>query len=124
MYRIPSVTRLVTTSALILITTACATQEPGLYGWGNYQSETYSYFRADSAPQEQIAHLEETLQKISAKNQTPPPGFHAHLGMLYAQVGEADKAVSAFQTEKSRFPESAKYMDFLLAKYTKAAKDK
>lgn len=97
----------------------CATREPTLYQWENYQPEVYEYFKDKTGPEDQIAKLEEALEKIRAKNHMPPPGFHAHLGMLYAQTGQADKAISEFTTEKALFPESATYMDFLLAKYSK-----
>lgn len=50
---------------------------------------------------------------------TPPPGFHAHLGMLYAQQGQDDQALQALLTEKTLFPESTTYIDFLLAKIKK-----
>lgn len=96
----------------------CATPEPSLYQWENYQPEVYEYFKARTGPEEQIAKLEEAAEKIRSKNRIAPPGFHAHLGMLYAQTGKADKAVAEFQAEKAQFPESGRYMDFLLAKYS------
>ena len=97
----------------------CATKQTSLYQWENYQPEVYEYFKAKTGPEEQIAQLEESLEKIRAKGHVPPPGFHAHLGMLYAQVGSADKAIPEFKTEKELFPESATYMDLLLSKYSK-----
>lgn len=59
------------------------------------------------------------LQKIRSSGKTPPPGYHAHLGMLYASLGKDDQMVQQFQTEKQLFPESAAYMDFLLKKAKK-----
>ena len=63
--------------------------------------------------------LERDLQKIRSSGKTPPPGYHAHLGMLYASLGKDDQMVQQFQTEKQLFPESAAYMDFLLKKAKK-----
>jgi hypothetical protein len=51
-----------------------------------------------------------------------PPGFHAHLGMLYSIAGKSDQMVAQFEDEKKLFPESATYMDFLLAKVKKGDK--
>src|SRR5690606_41312665 len=51
---------------------------------------------------------------IRARGQTPAPGYHAHLGMLYAQIGRSDQVAQRFQTEAELFPESRPYMEFLL----------
>jgi hypothetical protein len=45
-----------------------------------------------------------------------PPGYHAHLGFLYFQVGKPDQALQSLQTEKALFPESTVYMDRLIAR--------
>lgn len=60
------------------------------------------------------------MQKIRANGNTPPPGFHAHLGLLYSGIGKDDQMVQQWQTEKALFPEAAAYMDFLLKKFKKA----
>nr|WP_051516737.1 DUF4810 domain-containing protein [Herbaspirillum sp. RV1423] len=105
----------------LLVLTGCATRQPPLYGWGSYQQEVYQYFKADGSKsnEEQILALEETAQKSRAKGETLPPGYHAHLGLLYANAGKEDLVVQEFETEKTLFPESAPYMDFLLRKFKK-----
>ena len=40
--------------------------------------------------------------------------MHAHLGLLYSSLGNDAAAAEPLRTEKSLFPESAAYMDFLL----------
>ena len=96
--------------------TGCATQPRPLYYWGEYQSQQYAYFKKQDTPQAQLAKLDETANKAASQNLPLPPGFNAHLGLLYLQSGQGGKAQMAFQTEKARFPESAAYMDFLLKK--------
>ncbi len=100
--------------------TGCGTSQstPSLYQWDGYQPQVYEYFKGQTDPQAQIDALEKSLQQIRAKGKRPPPGFHAHLGMLYASVGKDQQAVDAFQAEKQSFPESSTYMDFLLRKST------
>jgi hypothetical protein len=90
----------------------CASQKP-LYQWEDYQSQVHDYFKGE-AKEEQIAELEKGLEKIKAKNGATPPGYHAHLGMLYSMLGKDDQMVQEFQTEKALFPESAAYIDFLM----------
>jgi hypothetical protein len=45
--------------------------------------------------------MEKSLQTISAKGASVPPGFHAHLGMLYSIVGKSDQMVAQFEDEKN-----------------------
>ncbi|WP_231337473.1 DUF4810 domain-containing protein [Paraburkholderia sprentiae] len=104
-------------AALGAILTGCATPPtPPLYQWDGYQPQVYEYLKGQTSPQQQIDALEKSLQQISAKGKTPPPGFHAQLGMLYASVGNDQQAQQELQAEKQLFPESSAYMDFLLKK--------
>lgn len=98
----------------------CATGPTPMYEWGAYQPQVYEHFKTQgNAPEAQIQALEADLQKIAAKNGTPPPGYHAHLGLLYTAVGKNDQAIQALVKEKTLFPESTTYVDFLLAKFKK-----
>ncbi|WP_207004570.1 DUF4810 domain-containing protein [Trinickia mobilis] len=99
-----------------LLTGCAANTTPPLYQWDGYQPQVYEYFKGQTGTQQQIDALEKALQQIRAKGNRPPPGFHAHLGMLYASVGNDQQAVAEFQAEKQSFPESSTYMDFLLKK--------
>ncbi|KAF0865979.1 DUF4810 domain-containing protein [Pseudomonas sp. LD120] len=85
-----------------------------LYQWETYQAQTYEYFKGEEAREAQVEALERDLQKIKSTGKAVPPGYHAHLGMLYAGLGKDDQMVQQFNTEKALFPESAPYMDFLL----------
>src|SRR5262249_8234807 len=80
-----------------------------LYSWGQYEELIYqSHVTPGKVPPEmQIQQLEQDYQKARANNQRVPPGFHAHLGYLYYQVGKLDQARQEFATEKAEFPESA-----------------
>lgn len=106
------------TCALVFLS-GCATQEKPLYYWGSYQAQTYAYFKGEASPEEQIIALEEDVQKARAEGLELPPGYHAHLGMLYAKVGKEDQVVQQLETERTYFPESASFMDFLLRKFGK-----
>jgi hypothetical protein len=103
----------------VAVLSGCVTQPQSLYYWDGYQQQVYQRFENKSSAQEQIAALEESLQKARAADRSLPPGFHAHLGMLYAEIGKEDQVRQQFETEKTLFPESAQYMDFLLRKFTK-----
>ncbi|MEN7432038.1 DUF4810 domain-containing protein [Chromobacterium sp. TRC.1.1.SA] len=99
---------------------ACATGPKTLYQWESYQPEVYEYLKGDGADaQKQISVLEEGLQKIRAKGNQEPPGYHAHLGMLYANAGNTDRMAQEFEAEKKLFPESTSYLNFLMSKLKK-----
>jgi hypothetical protein len=105
-------------TATTVVLTGCAATAPdhSLYQWDGYQPQVYEYLVGQKSPVEQIDTLEASLQQIRAKGNTPPPGFHAHLGMLYASVGRDQQAQQELEAEKQLFPESSAYMDLLLKK--------
>ena len=95
----------------------CAAQPRTLYTWGSYEQLIYDSHAAPGslAPQQQVEILEKDYQRARAANQRMPPGWHAHLGYLYYQLGKPDQARQELLTEKAEFPESAVFMDRLLA---------
>jgi len=92
---------------------ACAQAPKHMYNWEAYQPSVYAYLKDEDAAA-QIEALERNVEVARAKNEALPPGFHAHLGMLYLHAGQADKAVEQIQAEKLAFPEGTGFMDFLL----------
>ncbi|SOE46316.1 Probable lipoprotein [plant metagenome] len=101
--------------AAVTLLAACAQAPKPLYHWGGYQDQVYAHFKGtDGDPVAQIGAMEKQIEEARAADMTLPPGFHAHLGMLYAQVGRDDAVLPQFQTEKTLFPESAVFMDVLM----------
>lgn len=107
--------KIILTLALSLIMVGCKTTEP-LYYYGDYNAAVYSYLKGDETTlEEQISVIQETLQLAEAKGKRIAPGVHAHLGMLYFETGNVSEGEFHLQQEKQLFPESAKYIDFLLS---------
>jgi hypothetical protein len=111
--------RVVWLPAWLVLAAGCA--QPTLYSWGQYEELIYRSYATPGAvsPETQIERLEADYQKARADNKPVPPGFHAHLGYLYFQVGKLDQAEQELQTEKAHFPESAVFIDRLLANLRK-----
>lgn len=105
-----------------VLLTGCQTAPKPLYQWEDYQPQVYEYFKGKHGVEQQISVLELGLQKIRSTGNMAPPGYHAHLGMLYAGIGKDDQMVQEFETEKTLFPESAPYIDFLLKNAKKGGK--
>ena len=90
---------------------------PSIYSWGRYEGMVYTMYAepGKAAPEHQIEKMEADLEKARARNKPVPPGFHAHLGYLYSQIGKLDQAKLALEAEKAQFPESAVFVDRLIA---------
>ncbi len=102
--------------------TACSAPK-NLYHWDQYQATLYQYYQpGKTTPGEQIATLQKTIEQARAKGAAIPPGLHAHLGLLYANIGQNDEAFRQFEREKTLFPEAAPFMDFLLSKQPRSVK--
>lgn len=108
-YALKSIALLAATLTLV----GCATNT-ALYNWGPYEDQVYAHFKNES-PENQIIILEKHAQETEAKGRQLPPGFRAHLGLLYSKVGRDSDFVMALEQEKSAFPESAAYITKLLA---------
>jgi hypothetical protein len=110
-------------SALVLACAAlggCANKPTSLYQWQGYQNNVDAYFRTDKlSPDAQTQLMEEDLKKIQANGGAVPPGYYAHLGLLYGQQGKLDQFAQQMQAEKKQYPESETFMDFLLRNFKK-----
>ena len=96
-------------------------QNQMLYRWGRYESVVYDMYlqpgKAD--PGTAIAKLSEDVQRAEAEGKHVAPGVHAHLGYLYYTQGQVDLAREHFLIEKQLFPESAVFIDGMLARMDK-----
>lgn len=108
---------------LAVLLAGCATKAPTrIYAWDNYQDALYQYYTTASSPQEQIATLNQVIETARASGKQVPPGLHAQLGLLYSNTGQMELALAQFNAEKTQFPESAAYIDFLTSKNKGAVK--
>ncbi|HWR73665.1 MAG TPA: DUF4810 domain-containing protein [Nitrospirota bacterium] len=103
---------------LMLAAALAGCAKPLLYQWGSYEEQVYTMYSDPGkiSPEEQLQHLEQDYQAARSANRPVPPGYHAHVGYLYFQLGKADQALQSFETEKALFPESTVYMDRLIAR--------
>lgn len=109
-------------AALALVSTlclvGCATKPNNLYDWQGYQNNVNDYLRGDkSSMDKQIASMEEDLKKIRAGAGVVPPGYNAHLGLLYAKQGNLNEFANRLDAETSQYPEAQSFMEFLLRNF-------
>jgi len=97
----------------------CAEAPKRLYYWEGFQGQLYEHFKADrSSPEDQLRILDAQAQKARASGAFLPPGFRAHLAVIYLRLGRDGEAKQELEAEKANFPESAQFMDFLLKRMT------
>jgi hypothetical protein len=106
-------------SLFLIVTTfvsGCASHS--IYYWGDYEELIYTQYHepGKATPEYQIEKMQADIQRAKSNNKALPPGFYAHLGYQYLQLGKAGEARQYFETEKGNFPESAVLMDRFLKK--------
>ena len=112
-------TRRLTTTALAvlmgLLTGCTSTKVSSLYGWRNYEKNLDAYFRANnSGTEEQLQSMQDDKTVLQGEGKGLPPGYRAHMGLLYGRKGDLESFRSQLEAEKQQFPESAGFMDFLM----------
>jgi hypothetical protein len=83
------------------------------YNWQQYGNSVEQYLDSKDYVA-QVEAMEQNLAYCLEANQSVPPGFHLHLGMLYGQLGYATRMLSEFALEKALYPESRHLVDFIL----------
>lgn len=88
------------------------------YDWGRYEDSVYTVTRLSDGfdLQAEIDSLETQLEETKNEQRPIPPGLHAHVGYLQTVAGNPAIARQHFEQEKALFPESARFMDHLLAR--------
>jgi len=99
---------------VIAIFSGCVSKQ--IYYWGDFEIMTLMYMKGEEERSVQIQRLENIKQEIESSGKPFPPGFNAHLGLLYVETGNRATAISYFEAEKALFPEAAHYMDFTISR--------
>lgn len=97
---------------------------PGLFEWGAYEDSVYRLCATpDSADIDaDIQRLSELVERAATNERPVGPGVHAHLGFLYSLAGDDDSAAAALLAEKDAYPESAVFVDGLLARFAEGSR--
>jgi len=111
--------------AAVILLAACESTS-SLYYWGDYEQLVYDmYNRPGKAPPElQIDKLSADIERARNSGKKIAPGIHAHLGLMYASVGNMAAAEAAFTNEKTLYPESAVLLDGMLQRAYEASQKK
>lgn len=102
-----------------LLLTACASTH---YEWGRYEDSVRVVTTTPDGfdLEAEIDALEQQLERTVSEDRPVPPGLHAHVGWLQAEAGNTAAARAHLEAEKALFPESARFVDGLLARLVEA----
>lgn len=97
----------------------CASND--LYYWGHYEDSIYDMYIEPGKVSiaEEIMRFENQIEKTGASGRFVPPGLHAHLAYLYISEGDHATALIHLQTEKKKFPESARFINGIIERMQK-----
>jgi hypothetical protein len=85
-----------------LFVTGCVTRPKPLYHWGEYQPQVYEYFKGDgSSHEEQIAKLEETIQKARATDAALPPWLPCAPWPAVSESGQGRSGETAIRNREN-----------------------
>ena len=99
----------------LLALQGCVQAPKPLYYWESFPKQQYTALLREAAtPDEQIRVMKAQAVKARASSTALPPGFRAHLGMLYLGAGNPQRARELWAAEMTEFPEAAPYMNRLL----------
>jgi hypothetical protein len=92
-----------------------------LYEWGRYEDAIYDMYLEPGkvSNTEEIERFEQQIEETVSAGKFVPPGLHAHLAYLYISDGDYPTALVHLQTEKAKFPESARFIDGIIERMKK-----
>ncbi len=104
--------------AILLLASGCAVKDKRTYYWGQYENIVYGHhLKTDEfSAHTQIETLSKDIEQAQASGKPVAPGVYAHLGMLYASIGNIDSALDSLNAEKKHFPESHILIDGLTSR--------
>ncbi|NRA59372.1 MAG: DUF4810 domain-containing protein [Psychrobium sp.] len=103
---------------VLLVISLAGCQTKSLYHWGDYSQTAHKYV-VEPSEKTRLKHQEmmlDIVKKSKKKNKKVAPGIYAELGLLAMENNQAEQAISYYEQEAKNFPESKKFMNYLIEK--------
>jgi hypothetical protein len=85
------------------------------YEWGHYDVELYHYYKNPENLPDLARSVEKAIAKSEEGSKPVAPGLYAEYGYLLIETGQMGEAIGYFEKEKESWPESAMFMDKMIA---------
>jgi hypothetical protein len=97
-----------------MLLSGCVNQENQYCHDDSYTVSMYYYLRDEPDFLEQQKLMTDYFAKAEESGKKVAPGAYAHYAMLMSKSGNEGEALKYLEMEKSAYPDSAHYIDFLL----------
>jgi len=91
-----------------------------MYRWGGYDQALYDHYKNPQKRDEFVAKLSGIIQQAEATGGLVPPGCYAEYGWALYEEGRTAEAVTYFEKESKRWPESRPLMEKLIRNAARA----
>jgi hypothetical protein len=91
-----------------------------MYRWGGYDQALYDHYKNPQDRDEYVARLSRIIVAAEASGGAVPPGCYAEYGWALYEEGRTAEAVSYFEKESKRWPESRPLMEKLIRNASRA----
>ncbi len=91
----------------------CIAQPQTRYHWENYDNKLYSHYKDPADSQQFLKDLKECIDEAEIKNKIPP-GLYGEYGYALFEAGQREEAVTYFQKEAEKWPESRVIMEKMI----------
>lgn len=102
-----------------LLMSACGVGSSARIYYGDSSEKYYRYVK--NASEQSLTNYRRSLERVFERSQrwgiAVPPGLYADYAMLMFRLGETDLARQYILMEKETWPDSARFMDFVLQRY-------
>ena len=107
---------------LALAATAAACASPTHWWWGSYDESIAAMYSTgtgfDAAAM--VDKLAREVDEAEHRGERIGPGIRAHVGFLLCEAGNTTRGLALLDAEKAAFPESAPFLDGVLARMRRA----
>lgn len=105
---------------LVLAASGACTQQ--MYYWGSYDASIAAIYGSETGF-DVAAHVDRLaveVEQAEHRGERVGPGIRAHVGFLLVEAGNTARGVAFLEAEKAAFPESAVFLDGMLARLRRA----
>ena len=110
------------TAAALVLAIASASCTHTYYWWGSYDASIAAMYSTgtgfDAAAM--VDRLVREVEEAEHRGERVGPGIRAHVGVLLCEAGNTARGIAFLDAEKAAFPESAPFLDGMLARMQRA----
>ncbi len=85
-----------------------------MYHWGAYDSALYGHYRKPAEREAWVEALKTAILEAEREGRRVPPGLYAEYGYALLEEGKSKEAVTYFEKEKEKWPESTLLMQKMI----------